>query len=164
MFKFKCYLWAAAGLLMLVGVLSLISPKRALAAIGYTPVRDVDQPARQAVQLSGGAFSFGGGTGSSALVYTVPSGKRLVIETVGCLIELPPGQTGSMSILLTLNGQQTIYFLPATLIGNNGWAATQSVRLYADSGTIVELTINRSSNSGDGSGSASFSGYLVNMP
>ena len=40
-------LLAAAGILILAFVLTAVGPKRVMAALGFTPVRDVDQAARQ---------------------------------------------------------------------------------------------------------------------
>ena len=50
--RFKYSLLAAVGILILAFVLTVIGPKRVMAALGFTPVRNVDNPDRAPFQDS----------------------------------------------------------------------------------------------------------------
>lgn len=75
--RFKASLLAACGLLILAAVRGAIGPKRALAALGFTPVRDVDGAARQPFTVEGvvNGFFFKAFSGPG-------TNKRLMITAV----------------------------------------------------------------------------------
>ena len=75
--RFKYSILAAAGILILALVLTAIGPKRVMAALGYTPVRDVDNVGRQPFTIDVAVPS------DDSRSFTVPAGKRLVITTLG---------------------------------------------------------------------------------
>ena len=78
--RFKYSLTAAAGILILAFVLNLIGPRRVMAALGYTPVRDVDNPLRNPYQVT--ISLTGNNTQSVRTSLVVPQGYRLRIEYV----------------------------------------------------------------------------------
>jgi hypothetical protein len=134
--------------------------------------------ARQPVQFEGVVtFANGSSAATSNVAFTVPAGKRLVIETIGILIAVPTGQQIDVSVTVT-SGQSGIgqsqldYHLPfgskfTVLGGEDTYIGTFPVRLYADPGTKPDLFIQRNSEQGGSSldgGHVSFSGYLVNLP
>ena len=140
------------------------------------PVRDVDNPARRAVQFQAFLNCSGGGIGCSPAQtpYTVPEGKRLVIEYASMKVTLSEGQSAILGILTTLNGELVTHYFPQTqpaLAPNPGISpsgnyvsAGQQVRIYADSGTNVSFQVDRTSNTGTFVIIVSMSGYLVDMP
>ena len=125
-------------------------------------VRDQDNPARQPV-----SFKFTG-------PFTVPAGKRLVIEYVSGFFNrlttanLQP--VDNLNILITTNSvQETHYVLghrthidpPNQIIpSQTSYVVAQSVRLYADPGTQVTLF----GRSPEYVSAIMFSGYFVNVP
>ncbi len=125
------------------------------------PVRDVDNPARQPFQVSILTGNF-----------TVPAGKRLVIEFVSGLVVTPPTCRLRNLILMTsisIQGQQVIAnhrFVPtltASGISNDN-LISQETRLYADPGTTVRVIPNFSVQFCDAIGGFSVTGYLVDVP
>jgi hypothetical protein len=122
-------------------------------------VRDLDNPARQPV-----AFKFFGD-------YTVPAGKRLVIEYVSGFYLLPTDATlqpvNSIHIGTVVNNQSYAHYALAhrstidTANSRTHYTVGQSLRIYADPGTQVELQ-------GIPNNiivvSITFSGYLVDVP
>jgi hypothetical protein len=106
-----------------------------------------------------------GGTDTSAM-FTVPVGKRLTIETVSLLINLPLGQNlDSLTIATSVNGQLIYYSLFPGPIPQSGsssfYGITQPLKLYADAGTQVSAQIHRPVGVGDGGFNLALSGYLV---
>lgn len=131
--------------------------------------RDVDRGAAQPVNGACSA-SFGDSVGN-CILYTVPAGKRLVVETVSYSVVVEPGQN-LVSILFGLNtplpyfqvGSPNLYGVSTSPYFNGAafiYSATQPLRIYLDEGQ--SFTGGGSVNS---SGSSyeqdfSFSGYLV---
>jgi hypothetical protein len=106
-----------------------------------------------------------GGVDTSAM-FTVPVGKRLTIETVSLLINLPLGQNlDSLTIATSVNGQLIYYSLFPVPIPQSGsssfYGITQPFKIYADAGTQVSAQIHRPSGLGDGGFNLALSGYLV---
>jgi hypothetical protein len=111
--------------------------------------------------------------------YTVPAGKRLVIEyasmDIGCIL---PGQAVTLAITTTTNGVDATHFAMAPAAAGPGVTAIacnlpsassitavgQVVRLYADAGTFVSVAANRNSNVGQMDATISISGYLMDVP
>ena len=112
------------------------------------------------------AGSFTANGVSASAMFTVPAGKRLVIETVSLLIFLPSGQNfDSVSIATSVGGQVVNYSLFPGPIPQSGGASlygiTQPLKIYADAGTQVVATGLRAIASGDGTLNLVVSGYLV---
>ena len=102
--------------------------------------------------------------------FTVPAGKRLVIESVSVVANLPTGQSMlSGSIDATVNGKLQDYFLAPTFTGvlrvnaNRLFVASQQTTLYADGGTDVHVFALRDSISTSGLAifNVSVQGHLI---
>jgi hypothetical protein len=101
--------------------------------------------------------------------FTVPAGKRLVIEVVSYSLFLPTGTRPTLNFIdvSTANSNQSpvSYYVPVSLQGNNGtedvFTGNSLTRLYADPGSTVDVAVR--SNSTSGLASVSVSGYLVNV-
>ena len=142
------------------------------------PVRDMNdgiQPVQATGSCSSPAFTIGCGP---LTIYTVPPGKRLVIEYASMNACLLPGQTIELQIETELCSQFVTHNLPsvstvtpgAGVIACNAPSAStqvssgEVVHLYADPGTPVLATGLRDSNTGLTSFSFSISGHLVDFP
>jgi hypothetical protein len=106
-------------------------------------VRDADNPARQPVEASTGCTVTDQSGGCLAPAYTVPSGKRLVIEFVTMNARVP--SSIAVSQLTILAGGRT-YFLPQTppnvdYLGEqeNSARLAQQVRIYVEPGMSVVM-------------------------
>jgi hypothetical protein len=126
------------------------------------PVRDVDNPARQPVSATANC-SESTGTNCEATIYSVPAGKRLVIEYVSFQARVPFGQVAYMSIT---GGPYFPFSQPAVSFpGANVVRFAEQVRLYSEPGTTLVVQGERT---GSGLSSTNFSffisGYLVDVP
>jgi hypothetical protein len=112
-------------------------------------------------------------------IYTVPAGKRLVIEYASMRVCVLPGQSATLSVATQVGDQAVFHYLNVTppaaapgtfAIGCNSAVASsevavgQQVKIYADAGSGVVLTGTRNSTVGTASFQFSISGYLVNVP
>lgn len=115
---------------------------------------------------------FAGNDFSTESTRSVPAGKRLVIEFVSGEFTVGTGQVvGFFFVETTVNGQTATFTVPIqhTMTfsnGNEGFAASQQMRLYADPGTTVafRLTRNMAVASSGGGGFLGVSGYYVDVP
>ena len=151
----KNRLMTLAGGLVLLAVAGKFAATPAIAqAVRAALVRDVDNPARNAVQ-----FELYGYDGSSD--YFVPAGKTLVIEDVA--FQTPYGNAGTFGIVTTLNGTSLVHwFAPvgysASGISTGGtWFGGRTTRIYAGAGSRVYIQTNGSVFHGQ----LDFSGYLL---
>jgi hypothetical protein len=139
-------------------------------------VRNVND-ANQPVQAQASCLTTA--LGCLPTIYTVPAGKRLVIEYASMRVCILPGQSATLEIATTVGGQSASHYLngtppaagPGTVaIGCNSGtpssevATGQQVRIYADAGTGVVVTGSRNGNVGTASFHFSISGYLVDVP
>jgi len=126
-------------------------------------IRDRDNPALQPIQMSGVTFA---GTNP---ILTVPAGKRLVIEFISGSLSIASGQRFLSAYLRTAVDSganlRNHYFTPV-LAGTSGgvdyFTISQSVRIYANPGTIVYLGSSSTNNNGTFNGT--ISGYYVDLP
>ncbi len=167
--RFKYSMLAAAGLLILALVLTAIGPKRVMAALGYTPVRDVDNPASNP-HGDGIADTITSGITTQVFFRAVPAGKRFVIEHVTATASVPNGQTGFIFIDTRSGGINVRLVIPvnqqfadSVFPGSDLLVTGQAVRFYADPGTFPSISFRRSSSSGSASFQAFISGYYVNL-
>jgi hypothetical protein len=138
-------------------------------------VNDANQPV-QAKLSCGPLAALGCGPGS---LYTVPLGKRLVIEFVSMRVCGLPGLSAEFGIITTTGGTDATYALTTAPSASPGSQAigcnsavpssttsvSQSVRLYADAGTTVFVSGDRANGVGGiVTFSFSMSGYLVDVP
>jgi hypothetical protein len=119
------------------------------------------------VQVMGQCDMAGNAVACNAVLYTVPAGKRLVIEYASMEAALPVGQTARMGIQILIGGSHFTHTLPMTAPTQPGFftgahytSVAQKVRIYVDEGQTVRAWVQRSDGS-NGSGSAKFaiSGY-----
>lgn len=130
-------------------------------------VRDTDNPARQPVQAQA-ACQANNVIGCLPIIYTVPAGKRLVIEFASMNANLPAGQTAQLAIQTSAGGETVNHHFPLTppavpFQGQGAAAAGQQVRLYADAGTVVTVQGTRNIATGTAFFNFSISGYLVDV-
>ena len=107
-------------------------------------VRDADNPARQPLEAGSNCTVIDQSGGCSATVYTVPSGKRLVIEFVTMNARVP--SSGSVAQLTIRTAADRTYFLPQTAPGvdylgeqENSARLAQQVRIYVEPGMSVVM-------------------------
>jgi|KBSSwiStaDraftv2_1062776.scaffolds.fasta_scaffold17934_4 hypothetical protein len=186
--RLKYSVFTALGFAALAAVLSILDPTPSKAAnnstanvfvtnTGAAPVpvtgsvnaRDIDGPARNGIMIAGQINLGLNASGTQGTVYTVPAGKRLVIEGVSAQLAVDH-DAGALAELLIQNlvTNPGIY-LPATLARATPtfdfYAVNQLVRAYADTGT--ELVFAVSQNAGASQPYAEYvtvSGYLIDYP
>lgn len=114
------------------------------------------------------SFTLADGDGAAAAnIYTVPSGHELVIEQVSIGAAFNSGQRlSSAAIHVVGGGQEAVFLVPQDNAVDSTDGLTHSAgdiqtRIYADPGTTVSCSANRSGTVGGGFGSCSISGYLV---
>ncbi len=143
----------AAGLVLLVLAGKFLAVPVIAQAVRAALVRDIDSPARNAVQFQLYA--------DNATDYFVPAGKTLVIEDVQ--FKTTYSNAGTYGIVTTLNGTTLIHwFAPAGYsasgISTGGsWFGGRTTRIYASAGTRVAIQTNGSV----GAGQFDCSGYLL---
>lgn len=102
-------------------------------------------------------------------VATVPEGKRLVIEFVSFISEVPAGQRTIMFNLSTNIGTGNVFFpltvnaQPASADGDPIFRTAQSLRVYANEGTKVKAELGRNTNAGTATCNIYISGYLIDV-
>jgi hypothetical protein len=133
-------------------------------------VRDVDNPARNGMNAVARITIKAGSNYGLGTVYTVPEGKRLVIEHVSVAITI---DMNIYPIVTLLEGEA---FSGPTLNPNCAFQVTQGhsfdsyvcnelTRFYVDPGTNVTLFVAATSNvSVDDPAVATISGYLIDYP
>ena len=198
MFQFRKSLLALAGALALVGAVSLLAPLTGHGqpeTVGPTkpvlvvnsqsqpvpvtgtisvgnlgdaplPVRDVDSPGRQPVTAEGSCS----GSGCTATVYTVPAGKRLIVEYASITANIPVGKVARWRLFTNNAGQQGAELnfpltQPPAIFGIlSQTTAGQQVRLYAEAGSEVRMNGTTSDNATPSNYIFAISGHLVDVP
>ena len=194
----KNSLIAFVGLLALVGVIALITPASGRGQgstvsaqptkdvnVVNTPsvnvvnpatspalVRDVGVPLRTPVQIQVNVFMQFGETALLRDVYTVPEGKRLVIEHVALLTDtLGAGNAVRGSLLTQFQGEISSHHFDVraqTPVDGPLFIVNHPMLAFADQGTRVQLDASIEQAIGSGSGGFSafrgtLSGYLENL-
>jgi len=198
-YKLKNSLVALGGVSLLIGVIALVTPRPTQGQGGDTvgptkpvkvvntaaepvpvtgtinvgnfgdsplPVRDVDSPGRQLVR-AGESCS---GSGCSATVFTVPAGKRLVIEYASIEANIPLGKMARWQLLTNSSGIQNAEFnfpltQPAVVFGAiTQVTAGQQVRFYAEAGDAVRMGGATNDSAQPSNYNFAISGYLVDVP
>lgn len=167
--RLKYSLYATAGILALALVLTAVGPKHVLAALGFTPVREVDAPGRSPYQELT-AFTFANSITTDYALSAVPANSRLAIEQVTGTASVPSGQSGFFFVRTTAGGRTSFHTLPITqrfadsvFPGTDLLVITQPIRFYADPGTRPEVSFRRSSSSGSASFQVGLSGYFIGL-
>ena len=134
------------------------------------PTRGVDNPALQAVQRTDVVIITPGDQIEEQTLYTVPAGKRLVMEEVSVRAQLFTGVSQAM-VFLRSTGGGTLggHYVPLESLGVlDGYGTvqlgTEVLHAYADAetGVDVNITLNTASGSG-GRFEITLSGHLVDL-
>ncbi len=171
--KWKGLSFIAAGVVLctLVGALaggSLVAQTTIRAAL----MKDVDNPIRQPVFLEGRYFADPGEnyvTGSYAIDYVVPAGKRLVIEFVSiAAADLPASSETIYEGRIGVPGGDSsldAFYLAMAQTSAGVYHADQPLRLYYAPGDHFRLATSRLHCEAAGIGNlhAVASGYLVDL-
>ncbi|HKP67816.1 MAG TPA: hypothetical protein VJV05_00950 [Pyrinomonadaceae bacterium] len=130
------------------------------------PVQIVRQPYHTKIFMT----IFGGGSSSGTETsINVPEGKRLVIEAISAIAEVPSGERASLQILSYADGTSGSWMAQYVQLGDQGTYGTNSV-LTANHKTFVyavgriTLRARPTWTGANGSTSVSISGYLENLP
>ena len=133
------------------------------------PTRRADEPALQPVQRTALVIIGAGDQIEEATLYTVPAGKRLVIEEASVRAQLFAGVTEAMVFLRSDGGGFGGHYVPLTSLGTlDGFGkvlvGTELLNGYADAGTPVDtnVTINTATGSG-GRFEVTLAGHLVDL-
>jgi hypothetical protein len=149
--------------------------------IGNTPlpVSEVAKPASQPFQISGLATIGSFDTSSTIELFTVPAGKRLVIEYATVYAGAGEGNKMvafiSTKLITTPDPNDSPFVAHALVMTEQGvindpvtFAASQPMRVYADPGTKVLGIVGRTADAADGtttlSATITISGYFIDVP
>ncbi len=171
--RWKALSFVAAGVVLctLVGVFtggSLV----AQTVIKAVLVKDVDNPIRQPVFLEGRYFadpSENYVTGEFAIDYTVPPGKRLVVEFISVgAADIPMSDATAYEARVGVPGGVSsldAFYLGMPFVGG-AYRASQPLRVYYSAGTQFRVACSRlhvTAAVGQGNCHAIASGYLVDV-
>ena len=109
-------------------------------------------------------FSSGFGSGT----FTVPAGRRLVIDYISADAGVAPGGNVLFDVATYLNGAEVESHPPMTsqgvILGQQVYAASAPVKIYADPGSTVTIAFLSSAASGSGGAIVGVYGHLVTVP
>lgn len=174
--RLKNYLLFSAVLIIAALVLTLVTDVRRAVADEFKDVRvinplsmpanvrDVNE-ARQPVQAAVSCV-VDEGSGCLRVIYTVPSGKRLVIEYASMKTKLEDAHISRMTIHTTIGGEEITHYLtptPPTPLVDTETSVGQELRLYADPGTSVLVSGTPFNSDGSNGFAFTISGYLVDV-
>ncbi len=135
-------------------------------ALAPLPTTSADAPAKQGVQSSANLFLSGSESFVTEDVYTVPAGKRLVIETVSAFTN-GSNDTHHYSIFYRSTGGLGSGFTYGSFaMVPNGSPLTSGEshpHQYADAGSHFYIQVDRAEASGVSIVSITFTGYLVDI-
>jgi hypothetical protein len=139
-------------------------------AAAAVQVEDINNPAFQPFSFRATRDINLGNVAASA-AFTVPNGKRLVIEFVSFGYILPPGQTPRFTAITIHNPvtniiSEFLFFMnrQSSTLTEDVFVGTSPTRLYASAGETVTLVFERAVSTASGQGRVSISGYYVNVP
>jgi hypothetical protein len=133
------------------------------------PTLSADAAARQPVQRTGLLIFAAGDQIEEQTLYTVPAGKRLVIEEASVRAQLFDGVSQAMVFLRSHGGGLGGHYVPLTSIGvidgmGTVLVGTELLRGYADEGTNVDASITINTAGGNGARiEVTFTGHLVDL-
>jgi hypothetical protein len=132
-----------------------------------TPVLNIDNPARQPIDIELN-FHFNPNDIDASASFTVPAGKRLVIEHVSVRTTFGQAHKAYGNIVTQRNGSR-FHFFKIDLIGPIGSAGQQMIasdliKVYADPNTDLRVDIVRDTGGDIGDGSVHLSGHFVDLP
>jgi hypothetical protein len=121
--------------------------------------RSLEEPQAQPIQLTLSPSS--NSSHQATATYTVPQGKRLVIEYYSAqLTQFPIGGSGWVSLSTTVGGRSGTYKVVPPIGSTVPY--NQLTRIYADPGTFVRVAVVQSSGGSCGA-SVVLSGQLLNV-
>jgi hypothetical protein len=130
-------------------------------------------PATEAFQAKA-SCDLGGGSGCTSDLFTVPLGKRAVVEYASVIASLPVDTGVRASVRATLDSVEVEHHLYSSVVspvpilgGTRVMTAGQVVRVYADPGTTIRMTGGTLGSPTPGINAFvefSISGHLVDMP
>jgi hypothetical protein len=173
--KKASFLLGVAGCAVAIGSLALFMPGVAQTQSYSSPMRDVDNPARQPVNLQEGITVLPNHRGgSTSVIYTVPAGKRLIIDYIGAYSSVFNGETALLIEVSAYdpNGSPTSYAI-APLTNGAPYAdhndvhpviASQQVSMFANPGDQIVVQCVTDGGAPGAQIGASITGYLVNLP
>ena len=129
-------------------------------------VRNADEPARSAVATVDVILIAAGADFGQSALYTVPAGKRLVLQAETAKSFLDAGITDLIAIVAATGSSA---FVPQREYGQFAgqgyvWAGNAGALVYADPGTTVHATVKLSAPATGGARiEVGFSGYLVDL-
>lgn len=142
----------------------------AVQVAGTVPIVDVDGPSQVTPYHQKVTIGFEEGLVATGELPEVPAGKRLVVEHVSVLGQVPGGSGQEMiAVLQIMAGALAIQQHPlilnrqGTTFGSDHHNASQSMRLLVDAGDSVRVVLNRTVAVGSFGGVFAVSGYLVNQ-
>lgn len=154
----------SAVALALVGVLGHFGAKPLMAQIRAALVRNIDEPGRSPYQVR--AVGVSSNTSCQVSFPPVPAGKRLVVDTLNVLADIPVatnrglGQFSPGAALGTLGATFDFTFAHA---GATYWVANLNARAYAESGTTSVITVLVDIGKSCTLVNATLSGYLIDL-
>jgi len=148
----------------------------ALPAVSIAPnqtvaVRIVDDSTRESFYKNGAFVMVAGQDAAGVLIYTVPSGNRLVLEHISVQANLALGQKVAMLRLSVTGETQTSVYLDARYQGSaerlgpndrlDHFVANESVHFVLEPDDQVFGSLVRDTKDGQADASFSLAGYLV---
>ena len=124
--RFTKYVLTSLAFTILMGTFALWTAPQMVAQVKAALVRDIDNPARNAVQFE--LCNRLNGCGN----YVVPAGKILVIEECSSANTL----SGAYGVATTVNGNSETHLIPV-FPGGGGYIGGRTTRIYASPGTTV---------------------------
>ena len=179
MHAWRSRLAASLGLIFLVASLTTWSPTPGFGAPPENPkdvnvvntptIVDVNGPSLVTPYHQKVNIGFEEGLVAISDLPDVPAGKRLVVEHVSVLGQLPPGSGQEMVAVLqimagplAIQQHPLILYRQGTTFGSDHHNVSQAMRLLVDAGDSVRVVLNRSAAVGSFGGVFAVSGYLVN--
>jgi hypothetical protein len=133
-------------------------------------VEDVNEPSARPVQAGFDLDLAENTTGVSRIVFNVPEGKRLVIETVAFSVLVPSGQFARASVSATNPQADPLTFSYAVPVQSEGtfsgrivYTGLEQLRIYVEPGEQVIVSVSRSGTTGEADARGAVSGHLVDV-
>jgi hypothetical protein len=141
-------------------------------ADGPLNVRDVDTYARIPVEGYGSGTIEEPTTGTFVLLYTVPVGKRLIVQSLVFRADTPVGQEIAGGAVNCVNASGATDLLapfkidvqPLNAAGTPFFFGTAQTPIFVGSGGTLQVFVNRNGHDGNAGFFASFAGYLEDVP
>ncbi len=167
--KFGVRLGGSLALLAALAAVGLFASSRpAHTAGGPIPVnvantvqtQNVDNPDQQPFQVT--LIPYSGTLSSSTDSFTVPAGKRAVIDYYSAQLRgVPTGDTGAATLITTVN-KVTAYY-PLIVLQSTPVPANQVPRIYADPGSTVTVLAQQFGPSNSSGAAVVLSGHYVDV-